>query len=1143
MGVVTSRPRAVHQFHPSVSFGDGVTNAMLFTRALLRELGFDSEIYADEVPAKLAPQVHRIAAYRDAPDQCLLLHHSIGHDLDAWVEGLAARLLLVYHNITPEEHLDDDPVLRRYVRIGRQQLERYRDRAEAAIAVSEFNAADLRALGFREVSVIPLLVDLDAIRRRDADHRYESLLRRDPSFKVLFVGRIIEHKAQRDLVLAVSRLGRRLRRPVRLILAGRTVSQGYHDALVATAEGHGLADAVDLAGLVSDERLHALYRCADAYLSMSRHEGFGMPLIEAMAVDLPVVAYAAGAVADTMGEGGLLLREPDPAHAAVTLGLLADEPALRRRVLDGQRRNLARFERPVLVEQLRALLGRLGIEAGQAGSTGTRAAEPGPLDARIEGPFDSSYSLALVNRELALAFERRGRTVGLRATEGTGDYPPDRGFLSAHPEIATLAEAGEGARPARAVLRNLYPPRTDDMRGDLRVFAGYAWEESGFPAAAVEAFNASLDLITVPSRFVAKTLIDNGVRTPIAVVGHGADHLGRAAPAPLGQTLPAASFRFLHVSSCFPRKGPDVLLEAWSRAFSKADDVALVIKTFPNPHNDVARRLEALRGRNPDLAEVALIEQDYDAGRMRALFEQCHALVAPSRGEGFGLPLAEAALFDLPVITTALGGQTEFCTESTAWLVDARFARSQSHLGLFDSVWAEPGLDALVRALRAVFDASPIERARRTRAMRALVEDRYRWDAVAARTEAALGALDRLPAVEPLGTVAWVTSWNTRCGIAAYARHLASAFPPSRLRILASHPRDRIRPDEPNVLRCWAEHHEVPLDELYEAIRACGAEAAVIQFNFGFFGLGHLGRLLERLARDGVHAYLFMHSTADAEIAGRNVSLREIARPLSTARRIFVHGPDDLNRLKGLGLVENVCLFPHGVLEPRAVDAAAARARRGLTGKRVLASFGFMLPHKGLRELVEAFAQLRQRHDDLHLLMLNGLYPDPASEGERRACLDLIKRHRLGDAVTLISDFLPEDEALALLALAEAVVFPYQDTQESASGAVRFGLASGRPVLCTPLAIFDDVGDAVHRAPGRSPADIAAACADVLDRRIDLDALAERQAAWVAAHGWSALSRRLENIIRSCGRAEAWARACGEAEDGAPAARAAAASD
>src|SRR5262249_43093580 len=155
----------------------------------------------------------------------------------------------------------------------------------------------------------------------------------------------------------------------------------------------------------------------------------------------------------------------------------------------------------------------------------------------------------------------------------------------ANPDIAKMVKRG-GTSPM-VCLRNQFPPYVKDMRGAFRVLANYAWEESGFPPEWVREFNASLDLITVTSSYVAKVLRDNGVSAPIHVVGNGIDQVLAVGGSQFVSRSDTNPFRFLHVSSGFPRKGLDLLLAAWGTAFTKSDGVELVIKTFPNVHNRI----------------------------------------------------------------------------------------------------------------------------------------------------------------------------------------------------------------------------------------------------------------------------------------------------------------------------------------------------------------------------------------------------------------------------------------------------------------------------------------------------------------------------------------------------------------------------
>jgi len=282
---------------------------------------------------------------------------------------------------------------------------------------------------------------------------------------------------------------------------------------------------------------------------------------------------------------------------------------------------------------------------------------PTSLRWRVEGSFDSTYSLALVNRFLAEALAQRGHQIALHSGDGYGDFEPSDRFLAQNPQIAKLHRAAAAITPTQADVtsRLMYPPRVDNLVSRMNILHAYAWEESRFPQRCVEDFNDALQGISCVSEHVRKIMVDNGVSTPLGICGNGVDHWDVVVADPEYQ-VPGKGFRFLHVSSCFPRKGVDVMLAAYGKAFTCHDDVSLIIKTFANPHNEVHRWLEEARRQCPDYPDVRIIEGDISDAQLKQLYVSCNALLAPSRAEGFGLPLAEAMLVGVPVVTTAWGG-------------------------------------------------------------------------------------------------------------------------------------------------------------------------------------------------------------------------------------------------------------------------------------------------------------------------------------------------------------------------------------------------------------------------------------------------------------------------------------------------------
>lgn len=941
-----------------------------------------------------------------------------------------------------------------------------------------------------------------------------------------------------------------------LVIAGK-VNPVERERLESLAGELGIGERVVLPGYVEDDDLIRLYSATALYVFPSLHEGFGLPALEAMACGAPTIGSGTTSVPEVIGRADALFDPTDvPAITALMARALLDQDfagslrafapqqaarfswdASARVAIDAFERLHAeqvaagrRVRNPNvstargLEEQLQVIasiadahavpdddIAQAAIALVRNRATLESIDRGSPLPKRIawrvEGPFDSSYSLALVNRELARALSDAGHDVALHSTEGPGDFEPDPRFLQARPDIAALhARAASMPAPiADVVSRDLYPPRVADMSAPLNMLHCYAWEESGFPHEWVDAFNRHLDGITCLSAHVEKVLIDNGVGVPLAVAGCGTDHWGRVVADP-AHNAPGKAFRFLHVSSCFPRKGADALLDAWGRAFRASDDVTLVIKTFANPHNLIHDWLADVRRDDPGYPDVAIIEDDLDDAQLKALYEDCHALVAPSRAEGYGLPLAEAMLSGLPVIATGWSGQLDFCNENTAWLVDYRFAAAESHFELDGSAWANPDVDDLARAMRAVYVATPEERAARNNAAVSQLRASHTWPAVAERlVEGARAFAERCGASPP--RVGLVSSWNTRCGIATYSAHL---FAETDLAPTIFAPRATAlrNPDEASVVRCW-DGEATSLDALAASIDEQKIDVLAVQFQYAFWDFPTFNEFLKWQQARGRTVVVVMHATSDP--GGERKRLRLLADGLRGCSRVLVHSIGDLNRLKDIGVVENVALFPHGVLD------TTTQPMKPLGAKFTLATYGFFLPHKGLPEIVEAVALLARKGHDVHLRMVNAEFPDPSSRDHIAYIRGRLQALGVRNRVTMETEFLSDPDSLAALADAHAIVFPYQGTGESASGAVRYGLAVGRPVLVTPIPIFDDVRRATFTLPGTTPAQLAAGIeAFISEQRGNtrgFEATMAKAARWRDAHRYSRLGARLEHML------------------------------
>jgi len=361
-GTVQSDVPRFIQLAPSSVPGDGVTQSMLYIAELLSELGYTSQVYAGRVPPALRDRIRPLAELTPTSADWLFYHHAVGSPLGDYLAAWPGRKVLVYHNITPPEFFPPNHPWIALLRLGREQLQRWRHdgRFWAVLADSRFNAEELRQIGYPRVAEIPLLLDPSRWMGMPWD---PSLVEsRRHLFTVLFVGRIVENKRQVELVALFDSFRRACPRPCELVLVGDASSQGYAQRLRAEIERRGLQSHVTLTGRLPVSALAALYHAADAYVSLSAHEGFGMPLVEAIALDVPVLAQAAGAVAETLGPEGLVFPSEFFEPIVQALLRLATDPAEADRVRQRQQAGLARYERSRVRRDLAQWLLALGVQ-------------------------------------------------------------------------------------------------------------------------------------------------------------------------------------------------------------------------------------------------------------------------------------------------------------------------------------------------------------------------------------------------------------------------------------------------------------------------------------------------------------------------------------------------------------------------------------------------------------------------------------------------------------------------------------------------------------------------------------------------------------------------------------------------------------
>jgi L-malate glycosyltransferase len=348
----------LNQWVPAAHQGDAVGDHARRLRDLARGWGHASEIYALTIDEALRDQIRPWSDPAARQGDVTILHFAVPSPMTAALRTLPGARVLHYHNVTPAHFFARyAPGICRLAALGRQELATLAGRVDLALGVSEFNRRELEALGFEPTGVLPLAVDTARLRQAPPVPAIERLLT-DGLVNILFVGRIAPNKKIEDHIRLAEQYKRYVDASYRFIFVGREDAVPRYAATVRAliAEYEMLSDRFWFTGPVPDAELAAYYRHAHAYVSLSEHEGFCAPLVEAMAMDVPVLAYAAAAVPETLGGAGVSFAPKDLEQAAELLGALVYDEPFRRDVIAGQRQRAAAFGRDRLAAEFRGVL-------------------------------------------------------------------------------------------------------------------------------------------------------------------------------------------------------------------------------------------------------------------------------------------------------------------------------------------------------------------------------------------------------------------------------------------------------------------------------------------------------------------------------------------------------------------------------------------------------------------------------------------------------------------------------------------------------------------------------------------------------------------------------------------------------------------
>jgi glycosyltransferase involved in cell wall biosynthesis len=323
-------------FHP----GDAISQEMISLDSYFKKIGYESELYSEHIDSSVRNRGNRYLKYKPKKNDLILYHHSIHSDVLEFVLKQPSRKILIYHNVTPAHFFEPYDLHFSYsLSKGKDEIREIKDRFIHSFADSEFNKLELESMGYKDVSILPIFYDFNIL-----DQPYV-IRNKFNGIKILFVGRISPNKKQEDLIRFAEIYRKYYRKDFQIQIVGYSspASKKYFEELERMVRFWELDDHIHFSGYVTQSELNGYYKEADVFLSMSEHEGFCVPLLEAMHSNIPILAYSAGAVPDTLDGSGILFTEKNYPYIAEIIEELIGNQNFRNSILLNQNKRLERY--------------------------------------------------------------------------------------------------------------------------------------------------------------------------------------------------------------------------------------------------------------------------------------------------------------------------------------------------------------------------------------------------------------------------------------------------------------------------------------------------------------------------------------------------------------------------------------------------------------------------------------------------------------------------------------------------------------------------------------------------------------------------------------------------------------------------------
>ncbi len=355
-----SRKLKIDQFVHTLQYGDAISGEALSIKRILEDLGHDSEIYSLNTHQKLLGIPRKMEDFKiEEKRDAIILHYSIGSSQNKiYAEISNAKKFIIYHNLTPEKWFSSyNFKVTSDLSQGKYELPSLLQLSDYCLADSNFNADELKSFGVETPLVLPLLIDpkrWEAPANQGIVSALKATRTSTQGANILHVGRIAPNKCIDDIIKSFYFYHHKFDQTSRLWLVGHDIdTEIYSFELRQLVEELRLKGFVNFVGSVSDDELQGFYEASDIYLCMSEHEGFCVPLIEALHHGLPVIAFSSSAIPETLGSGGILLDEKDPLKTALIIKNLLSDTALRSSLKEIGQKQIEKFSVEIFTNNLK----------------------------------------------------------------------------------------------------------------------------------------------------------------------------------------------------------------------------------------------------------------------------------------------------------------------------------------------------------------------------------------------------------------------------------------------------------------------------------------------------------------------------------------------------------------------------------------------------------------------------------------------------------------------------------------------------------------------------------------------------------------------------------------------------------------------